>query len=100
MGKKTFPKNKKPTSEWNVIVVNSRKFIKKYHVKWIDMGKEDWVNNEIWKTVWSKPISRDIKDKLLYYSQLISDNYKNLGNFSKEVKEFESFVLKETAKYL
>lgn len=98
--KKPFPKNKKPTAEWDAIAIDNRKFVKKYHVKWIDMDKKDWVNDEIWETVWSKPISQEIKDKLLYYSQLFSDNYKNLDKFSKEFKEFEDFASKEIAKYV
>jgi hypothetical protein len=97
--KKPFPKNKKPTSEWDAIIINNRKFIKKYHAKWIDMDKKDWVNNEIWETVWEKPISRELKDKLLYCSQLFSDNYNKLDNFSKEFKEFEDFLSQICVKY-
>ena len=98
--KKPFPKDKKPTAEWDAIVINNRKLVKKYHVKWIDMDKKDLVNNEIWETVWSKPISKGLKDKLLYYSQLFSDNYKHLDKFSKEFKEFEDLISKEISKYL
>lgn len=98
--KKPFPKNKTPTAEWDAIIINNKKLIKKYHVKWIDMDKRDWVNDEIWETVWAKPISKEVKNKLLHYSQLFSDNYKNLDKLSKEIKEFESLISKEIAKYL
>lgn len=97
--KKPFPKNKKPTAEWDAIVINNKKFVKNYHVKWLDMDKKDWVNNEIWETVWSKPISKEVKNRLLYYSQLFSDNYKHLDKFSKEFKEFEDFLSKEVSEY-
>lgn len=96
--KKPFPEGRKPTAEWDAIVVDNRKFIKKYHVKWIDMDEKDWVNDEIWETVWSKPISREMKNKLLHYSQLFSDHYKNLDQFSEKFKEFEDFISKEIAR--
>jgi len=95
---KPFPKDKKPTAEWDTLILVDRKFVKKYHVKWIDMGKKDWVNDEIWEMAWARPISGQTRDKLLYYSHLICDNYKNLDKFSKELKEFEDFLSKEIAK--
>ncbi len=98
--KKEFPKNKKPTSEWDAIVINDGKFIKKYHVKWIDMGKKDWVNNEIWGAVWRKPISKKLAKKLLYYSQFFSDNYLKLKLLKKEWEEFENFLSKEITKII
>ncbi len=75
ISKKEFPKGKKPTSEWETLILKDRKFVRKYHVKWIDLNKKDWVNDEIWETIWEKPISVKLKNKLLKYSQLISDNY-------------------------
>ncbi|MFH1585291.1 MAG: hypothetical protein ABIB79_00805 [archaeon] len=97
--KKPFPEYKKPTAEWDAMIINNLKFVKRYHVKWIDKGKKDWVNNEIWETIWSKPISEKTKDKLLHYSHLISDNYKDLDKFPKELKEFEDFLSKEISRY-
>ena len=87
------------TAEWDTIVLKDGKFVQKYHTKWIDRGKLDTVNGETWEAVWTKPISEDIAEKLLYYSRLVSDNYENLDKFSKEMKEFEEFVSKEIAKY-
>ncbi len=96
--KKPFPKDKKPTAEWDAIVINNQKLVRKYHVKWIDMDKKDWVNDEIWETVWERPISKELKDKLLHYSQMFSDNYKNLNKFFKEFKEFEKLISREIKK--
>ncbi|MDP3244513.1 MAG: hypothetical protein Q8M83_02520 [bacterium] len=97
--KKPFPKNKKPTSQWDALVISNRKFIKKYHVKWINMDKKDWVNNEIWKTIWAKPILPKLANNLLYYSQLFSDNYKHLAKFTRELKKFENFLSEQIKKY-
>ncbi len=98
IAKKKFPKNKKPTSKWFTIIIKNRKFVKTYKVKWIDLNKKDWVNNEIWETIWEKPISKILTKKLLFYSQLISDNYKHLEKFEKELKEFERILKKEIKK--
>ena len=96
--KRPFPKNKKPTSEWDALVIKNGKFQKRYHVKWLDAGSIDQVNNETWETVWRKPISKAAKDKLLKYSQFFSDNYKRLDLLKKEWLEFENFVKNEIAK--
>ncbi|MBI5065132.1 hypothetical protein HZA97_02740 [Candidatus Woesearchaeota archaeon] len=95
VGYKPFPKKAKFNSEWNTIVLENEKFVREYRVQWIDQDKLDWLNGEIWETVWEKPISPELTKKLLYFSQLISDNYKNLHKFSKEIKEFEKLVSKE-----
>ncbi|MFH1365080.1 MAG: hypothetical protein ABIH28_00660 [archaeon] len=97
--KKKFPEKGKISGEWDALVLKDKKFVKRSHVKWIDQDKKDWVNNEIWEIAWAKPISKELKDKLLKYSQLISDNYKKLSKFSKEMKEFESLLSKEITKY-
>jgi len=87
------------TAEWDTIVLKDGKFVQKYHTKWIDRDKLDTVNGETWETVWEKPISNKVAEKLLHYSHLVSDNYGELDKFSKEMKEFEKFVSKEIAKY-
>lgn len=98
--KKNFPKNVKPTAEWDAIVLSNRKLIRMYHVKWIDMDKKDWVNDEIWQTVWARPVSVGLKNSLLRYSQFISDNHNVLNKFPDKLKEFEKFLAKEIAKYV
>ena len=87
------------TAEWDTIVLKDGKFVQNYHTKWIDRDKLDTVNGVTWETVWEKPVSEDVAEKLLYYSRLVSDNYENLDKFSKEMKEFEKFMSKEIAKY-
>ena len=97
---KAFPKDAKVDGEWDVLIIKDKNLIKKYHVKWIDLGKKDWVNNEIWETVWEKPILEQLKNRLLYYSQFISDNFNDLGKFQEKLSEFESLLSDEIAKYV
>lgn len=100
--KKPFPADKKPTSEWDALIIEEGKFKKRYHVRWIDLDNKDWVNNEIWETVWINPISPSLAKKLLHYSQLFCDNYKELGlpALKKEWNEFEVLLKKEISKHL
>ncbi len=88
------------TAEWDAIVLKDRKFVRIYHVKWIDRDKLDTVNGETWETVWEKPISEEVDKNLLHYSRLVSDNYENLDQFSKEMTEFEDIISKEIEKYI
>ncbi|NQU78412.1 hypothetical protein HQ545_01455 [Candidatus Woesearchaeota archaeon] len=92
-------KKSKPDAEWDSIVLEDKKFIKKYHVVWYDRDEEDLVNDELWETVWAKSIDEGLKDKLLHYSQLISDHYEELDKCSKEMKEFEELLSEEIKKH-
>ena len=49
--KKPFPKDKTPTAEWDAIVIDNKKFVKKYLMKLSDMDKKDWINDEIYEPV-------------------------------------------------
>jgi len=92
---KEMPNGKKIDGKWTVFIIKNRKLIGKYKAKWIDMDKLDWVNNEIWETVKVKKISKALSDKLLYYSRLVSDHYKELDKYKKEMKDFENLLKKE-----
>ncbi len=81
-----------PTAEWDVIELKDGKFLNKRHTKWIDKGEIDEVEGEIWKTEWAKPMSDEVRDRLLQYSKLVSDNYEHLENCSEDMKEFEEYV--------
>lgn len=94
---KTFPKDAKFDSEWKTIVIENGKFVREYRVQWIDLDKKDWLNGEVWETVWEKPISKELTEKLLHYSQLISDNYKILDKFSSDLEKFEQLLVEEAA---
>lgn len=96
---KPFPQDKPITAEWDTIKVDNKKFIGIEHIKWIDLDKRDWCNDEIWETVWEEPISSELKDKLLYYSNLIQNNYKNLDDFTNELSDFEHLLEAEIPKY-
>ena len=95
----THEKNEVITAEWDTLIIKDQKFIEKYHVKWVDHGKLDIVNGEVWKTVWVKKLDTATDERLLYYSRLVSDNYENLNKFSKEMENFERLLSKEIAKH-
>lgn len=85
--------------KWDTIVLKNNKLARIKHNKWIDNGKIDIVNGEIWETIWEKPLNEKINKKLLYYSRLISDNYKKLDQFSNEMKNFEKFIQELVIKF-
>lgn len=95
--KKAFPADSKFDSEWDTIVLENEKFIKKYHVQWIDKNSIDWVNEELWKTVWEKPISQALSENLLYYSRLVSDHHTTLEKYGAKMQEFEELLKREIA---
>ena len=80
------------TSEWDTLVLKNREFTEKFHVRWIDMEKKDWLDGEVWETVWEKPIESELSEKLLHYSQLVSDHYDNLTPYIAEISEFEKLL--------
>jgi hypothetical protein len=96
--KKFFPLDTLVSSEWDTIVLEDGKFVKKYHVRWIDMGELDWCNDEVWKTVFEQPILEDLSSKLLHYSTLVSDNYENLERYDNTMHLFEQLLKGEIAK--
>lgn len=96
---KSFPKGEKISGEWDALILKNKKLVKRYHVRWIDLGKKDWVNDEIWETVWEKPMPDELRNNLLRYSKLISDNYMNLDKFSGKLKDFENLLSKEIARF-
>ncbi|NQV00380.1 MAG: hypothetical protein HQ538_06600 [Parcubacteria group bacterium] len=96
---KSITEHGKIDGEWEVIVLDRCKFIRTYHVKWIDKDKIDIINNEIWETAWVKPLDNNIHKKLLYYSGLVSDNYENLEKHKEEMEKFEKLLEKEIKKY-
>ena len=95
--KRKFPKNAKIDGEWDALVLKKGEFKRKYHVKWIDQGKKDWCNNEVWEMVLAKPMLKNLTEKLLKYSRYISNNYKNLDKA--KMKGFEDFIKKYVLKY-
>jgi len=97
--KKPFPKDKAVSSEWETLVLRDGKLVEKYHAKWIDMDELDWVNDQVWKTVWLRPMTEDLKEKILHYSHLISDNYNKLENFSNEMEDFENLLSESMETY-
>jgi hypothetical protein len=98
--RKKMPENHTITSEWDALIINNKKLVKKYHVRWVDFGRRDWVNNEVWEAKQPNGISKRLTEKLLDYSLLISDNYRNLNKFKKELIDFEDLLAHEIFKYL
>lgn len=97
---KQMPIDQKITSEWDALVIENGKFVKRYHVKWVDLDKRDWVNGEVWEAVIVKPLPIEIKDQLLRYSQLISDKYEYLDTIQEEMNDFQSLLKNEVDKFL
>ncbi|MFC1618145.1 hypothetical protein ACFL2B_02595 [Patescibacteria group bacterium] len=89
---KPFTEDTKFDAEWDVLIIKDKKFASKYHVKWIDKDQLDWLNGEIWETIWEKKMSQDLSDQLLNYSRLVSDNYQNLDSIAKQLDEFEKLL--------
>lgn len=98
--KKKMPKNIKLTSEWDTLEIDNHHLIGCEHIRWIDMDKRDWCNDQIWETIWEKPITEELTKRLLHYSNLIQDNYRNLNIIDKQLSEFESLIAKELLKYI
>jgi hypothetical protein len=96
---KPFPENAKTTAEWDTIVIENKKFLGIESVRWIDFGKRDWVNNQIWELAWEKPMPEELKGKLQYYSNLICQNYDKLEKFSKEMNDFEKLLSEALVQY-
>jgi len=96
--KKQIPANAKIDEQWETIILEDGKFIDKQTVDWIDKGEIDWCNDKVFKFVWEKPLASELKKKLLYYSRLICDNYKDLDKFSKELADFEELLNDELNK--
>lgn len=83
-----------PTMEWNTLHIKNGRLAGKEHIRWVDQGRYDWVNNEVWETVWERPISHELKDALLEYSITIRKNIDHLDRYKKEIKEFEGIIKK------
>lgn len=95
-----FPEDKEPTSEWDDIVIRDGKFLKKYHVRWLDMDKQDWCNDEIWETVAEQSLSAELGEKILYYSRLVGDYYQDLDKVADQIKELETLLAQEKDNFL
>lgn len=90
---------KKATSEWDVLELKDGKLLNKRHVMWVDKGNIDEVNGEVWNTEWSKSLSDEVKDKLLFWSRFISDNYEQLEKYQKEMSDFEALIKSYVKEY-
>jgi len=97
--KKEMPPIQQVTSEWDTILIENGKFAGSEHVRWVDLDKKDWCNNEIWETISETPIPNQLNESLLKYSALVKKHYHGLHKFSKEMSEFEVLLSKEIAYY-
>lgn len=91
----SLPPNTKFTSEWDTLILKDGKLTGKFHMQWVDMGRKDWLNGEVWETTWEKPIEQWLGDKLLHYSQLVSDHYDNLAPYAAEIRGFEELLAQQ-----
>ena len=97
--KKEMPSTQEITSEWDTILIEDGKFVQSEHIRWVDLDKKDWCNNEVWKTVSETPIPEDLNKSLLKYATIAKKHYKELHKFSKEMSEFKEFLSKEIDYY-
>jgi len=91
--------NQEVTSEWDTISIKDGKFVQSEHVRWVDMDKKDWCNDEIWETVAETPIPKELDESLLKYSAIVKKHYNELHKFSKEISKFEELLSKEIISY-
>ncbi len=94
-----MPASQKITSEWDTIIIEGEKFVQSEHIRWVDLNKKDWCNNEVWETVWEAPMPEKLNELLLKYSAIAKKHYKELCKFSQEMSEFQDLLLKEVAYY-
>lgn len=94
-----FPEDANFDSEWETIIIKDGKFNNKFHVKWIDLNKDDWLNGEIWETVSEKPIDNKLSEDLLKYSQLVSDHYNELDNYREQIAKFEDLLKSQITRF-
>ena len=87
------------TAEWDTLVLENGKIVDKAHVEWVDMGKLDWVDGQVWETVWETPPSKELAERLLYYSNLIVEQASDLERYPKEIREFENLLVQQREKY-
>ncbi|PIT98444.1 MAG: hypothetical protein COT71_00525 [Candidatus Andersenbacteria bacterium CG10_big_fil_rev_8_21_14_0_10_54_11] len=99
IAKKPFPTDQKPTMEWDTIVLENGQLLRREHVRWLDKGQDDWVNDEIWQTIWQEPLTDELKNKLLAYSNLVRKNANNVAVISGEVADFERLLRSLVAPY-
>ncbi|MDP3661782.1 MAG: hypothetical protein Q8R17_02955 [bacterium] len=95
--KKEMSHGAKITAEWDTIALNNGKFENVEHIKWLDLDKKDWCNDEIWETVWEKPTDSKLDKELLSFSNYIRANYRNLD--AHKVADFQNLLTKEVARF-
>lgn len=95
---KAMPQDQSLTMEWDTFVIEDGKLVDKEHVRWVDQGKKNWCNNEVWETVWEKPISADLIKRLRDYSNFIYKHHSELEKHKEEMGEFEKLLIQEVAK--
>ena len=97
--KKEMPANSKITAQWETIIIEDGKYVESEHVRWVDMDKFDWCNNEIWETVAESPIAEELNEKLQKYSALAKKHYNELNKFTAEMSDFEKLLNENVAYY-
>lgn len=94
-------KNNEPiTATWETLEIIDGKPIKTYKVKWVDKGKYDLTNNEVWETIWEKPLTIKIKNKLLAFSLKINENKNQLDNIKTTLIELDNYLSKIIKDYI
>lgn len=82
------------SGEWNTIVICNGKYLRTERIIWHDMGKEDWINNELWETIKERQLDAKAAEKLLKYSLIVRDHYKELEKYAEDMKNFVDLLEK------
>ncbi len=93
-----MPEGREVTMEWDTLIFEDGKLLTKEHVQWVDLDKQDWVGGEVWETEWEKPISDELRDKLLKYSNTIRQNIDDSAVVNQKVTELEKLLQAEIDK--
>jgi hypothetical protein len=84
----------KPNKTWQTLKLVDGKPKGMIDVKWFDKGKIDIANREIWKTVWEKPMSTKVRNRLHKLCSKIYENRDSLDKIKPSLKELDEYISK------
>lgn len=93
--KRPMPADTPVSAEWDTLLIENGRFVAKEHVRWIDQGKRDWANDEVWEQVWERPMPDTLRDTLLHSSNLIRRHYQQLEPYKADMRNLEQLLQKE-----
>ena len=89
----------RPKLVWQTLKLSNGKPWGIEDVKWFDRGKFDISNDEIWKTLWAKPMPARIRLRMQEFSSEIYRNRGDMRSVAPMLKEFDVYVSKVIKRY-